>query len=211
MALNLDIVNSALTRTGNEPITEFNDGTSGSNIAGANYAQIVKAALTGYPWRWATRTATLAAINGTPDPPWLYAYQIPAGTLKLRVVTVYGLPIDYERQFDKLLCDYDTSVDVIAKTTWNVPESYWPATFAEAITQHLEALFLRGIGERYAEADARQKDAFRTLQAAKTEDAQNNSTRNPVRSRTLEARGGVAADRAGSRASFVSTMATLGG
>jgi hypothetical protein len=78
----------------------------------------------------------LASVTGTPDPPWLYAYQLPTDVKFLRVVTVYGYPIDYEQQLNKLLCNYDTSVDVIAKYTWNVPEAYWPADFAEAITQH---------------------------------------------------------------------------
>jgi hypothetical protein len=71
-----------------------------------------------------------------------------------------------------------------------VPETDWPATFAEAIIQHLEALFLRAVGERYQEAKDRQNDARLTLQAAKLEDAQNNPSRNPVRSPTLEARTG---------------------
>jgi hypothetical protein len=106
---------------------------------------------------------------------------------------VFGCPIDYEQQFNKLLCNFDTSVDVIAKYTWNVPESYWPPDFAEAITQHLEALFLRGIGERYEEAEARAKEAARTLQAAKTADSKKASPRDPFVSGTLAARGGTPA------------------
>lgn len=190
MALNLDLINAALTRTGNEPITQLNDGTPGGNIAGANYDLMRATALTGYPWRWATKTVTLAALTGDPDPPWLYAYQLPTDLLGLRVVTVSGLPIDYEQQFNKLLCNADTSADVIAKYTWNVPESYWPADFAEAITQELEAQFLRGIGERYEEAEARDKSARAKMQAAKTADAKKASPRDVWRSPTLEARVG---------------------
>jgi hypothetical protein len=190
MSINLDFVNAALTRTGNASITTLNDGSSGGNIAGANYDLIVATALTGYPWRWATKTGTLAAITGDPDPPWLYAYELPTDLLFLRVVTVSGSPIDYEQQFNKLLCNYDTSSDVIAKYTWNVPESYWPADFAEAITQQLEALFLRGVGERYEEAEARAKIAARTLQAAKTADSKKAAPRDPWVSGTLAARTG---------------------
>lgn len=193
MALDLSLINAALTRGGNNPITTLNDGTPGGNIAGQNYDLIVKTALTSYPWRWATKTATLVAITGDPDPPWLKAYQLPGDVLFLRVVTVLGYPIDYEQQFNKLLCDYDTSVAVIAKYTWNVPESYWPADFGEAITQALEALFLRGVGERYDEAEARSKDAARTLQAAKTADSKKASPRDPFVSGTLAARGGIPA------------------
>lgn len=192
MALDLTLINAALTRTGNDPITALDDGTPGGNIAGANYAQLVKALLTQYPWRWATKTATLTAIDGDPDLPWSTAYQLPSDLLFLRVVTVDGYPIDYEAQFNKLLCDWTTSSDVVAKYTWRVPENYWPAIFAEAVTQFLEALFLRGIGERYDQAEAREAHAARTLSAAKLQDAQRSSSRNPVTSPTLAARGAVA-------------------
>jgi hypothetical protein len=104
MALFLDHINAAATRTGNDPVTELNDGTPVGNTAGANYHQIVRAALTVFPWRWATKTATLVAITGDPDPPWLYAYQLPSDLLKLRAVAVEGQPIKYERQSGKLLC-----------------------------------------------------------------------------------------------------------
>jgi hypothetical protein len=189
MAIDLNFVNAALTRTGNDPITQLSDGTPGGNIAGQNYDQIVKALLTAYPWRWATKTATLVAISGTPDLPWLYAYQLPSDFLKLRVITADGYPMDYERQFTKIVCNIPNTSEVVAKYTWSVPEAYWPGTFAEAVTQHLEALFLRGVGERFEQGEARQKDAMMTLRAAKLEDAQNNSTINPVTSPTLAARG----------------------
>jgi hypothetical protein len=107
------------------------------------------------------------------------------------VVTGDGYRVDYERQFDKILCNVATSSTLLAKYTWAVPESYWPGTFAEAVTQALEAVFLRGIGERFSEGEARQKDAEATLRMAKLEDSQNNATRNPVTSPTLEARGAV--------------------
>jgi hypothetical protein len=189
MAINLDVINAALTRTGNNPITELSDGTPGGNIAGANYARFRRAMLTVYPWRWATKTKALTAIDGTVDLPWTYAYQLPTDMLKLRVVTADGLPFDYERQFNKLLCNVSTDYDLIAKYTWDVPESFWPDTFGEAMTQFLEAMFLRGIGERYQEAQDRRLEARATLAAAKLEDAQNNSARNPVTSPTLIARG----------------------
>lgn len=191
MSIDLTYINAALNRTGNPSITALGDGTPGGNIAGTNYDLIVKTAITSYPWKWATKTATLTAITGDPDPPWLVAYQVPSDLLLLRVVTVDGYPIDYEQQYTKLLCMYDSSVDVIAKYTWNVPEGYWPADFAEAITQALEALFLRGVGERYEEAEARGKDALRTMQAAKTADSKRASPRDPFVSGTLAARRGI--------------------
>lgn len=195
MAISLDFINGALTRTGNEPITVLNDGTPGGNIAGANYDSLVLDVLSSYPWRWATKTQTLVAITGDPDPPWLYAYQLPDDLKHLSVVTVSGAPIEYETQFNKLLCDWDTSADVIAKYIWNVPESYWPAEFGEYITQRLEAMFLRGIGERYSEAKERDLSARIKLSECKLIDSKRRTSRNPVASPTLRARGAAVTDR----------------
>lgn len=189
----LTFINQALTRTGNSPVTTLNNGTPGGDIAGQNYDNLVKTALSGYPWRWATKTAALANITGEPDPPWTYAYQLPADLMHLRVVTVDGAPIEYEQQFNKVLCDYGTDTDVIAKYIWNVPEAYWPGTFAEGITQYLEAMFLRGIGERFEEASDREKAARATMQLAKLEDSKRATARNPFNSPTLDARRGILA------------------
>lgn len=196
MALDLTFINAALTRTGSPTVTELNDGTPGGNIAGQNYDIIVNEVLGGYPWRFATKSQALVNITGDPDPPWLYAYQLPTDLKHLRVVTVEGMPIEYEQQTDKVLCDVDPDYDVIAKYIWAVPELKWPPEFGEYITQRLEVLFLRGIGERYAAARDRAEDAEKQHRLAKTTDAKRASTRNPVRSPTLEARRGtVAAER----------------
>lgn len=191
----LTFINAALTRTGNPVLTQI-DGSAGGIIAGANYDPLVKTALTSHPWRFATKTQALTQIDGEPDPPWLYAYQLPGDVLNLRVVTVDGVPIEYEQQFNKLLCDWSSDSDVIAKYTWNVPEAYWPGTFSEAITQYLEAMFLRGIGERHAEAKDREAAARATMQLAKLEDSRRASPRDPFTSPTLQARVGTTTSNA---------------
>jgi hypothetical protein len=151
---------------------------------------LVKKELSGYPWKWATKTAILSALSGTPDPPWLTAYQLPTDVLFLRVVTVGGQPIDYEQQFNKLLCNFAVGTDVIAKYTWSVPESYWPGDFAEAVTQMLEAMFLRGIGERYEEAEARAKEARAHHAGGQDGGCQEGLAARPVRLRHACRRGG---------------------
>lgn len=195
MATDFRIINAALNRVGAQSITTLNDGTPGGNIAGTNYEQVVTDALTGYPWRWATKTDTLVAIDGTLPGPWTYAYQLPTDILEIRGLMVDGSPVDYERQGTKILCDVATSYDLTLTYLWRAPESIWPATFAEAITRQLEVLFLRGIGERYDEAEKREVKADRAMARAKLRDAQGSqSPRNPTISPTLRARGGSMID-----------------
>jgi hypothetical protein len=191
MALDLTYVNAALTRTGNGKITQFDDGSPAGDIAGANYEQLVLAEMSGYPWRWATKTVTLTALDVDATDPWLYTYQLPGDLKHLMAVSVSGLPIDYEVQGTRLLCDVDTTADVVAKHVWNVPEGSWPGEFGEYITLKLEAIFLRGINHLYQEAADRDKAALRKLAECKTIDSKRRTARNPVSSPTLAARGAV--------------------
>jgi hypothetical protein len=191
MAIDLSIVNAALTRTGNDPITALNDGSPAGTIAGQNYEPMVRRELTGYPWRWATTDRLLTALSATPNPPWLVARQLPTDLLELRTVMVAGLPIDYEVMSDKLMSNVEAETDVFAKFTWRVFEVDWPGDFTEAMTQMLEPIFLRGIGERFREADARAKDAVATMRMARSNDAKRAAPRNPVVSPTLAARSGT--------------------
>jgi hypothetical protein len=196
MVLDLTFVNAALTLTGNDAITEF-DGSPGGQIAERNYANLVRSALSSYPWRWASKTATLNMIAGEVDEPWLYGYQLPGDLKHLSVVTVNGAPIDYEVQGSVLLCNIDTGADVIAKYIWAVPEGSWPPEFGEYITMRLEAMFLRGIGERFREAEARESAAQRKLAECRNIDSKRRTSRNPMTSPTLAARG-AAGEAAGS-------------
>lgn len=191
MSTDLSIINAALTRTGSEAITSLDDDVIEASIANKNYPVVVLDALSTYPWRWATKTETLALLSDTPASPWSYAYQLPSDAKHLRVVSVNGTPIDYEQQFNKLLCNYGTGATVIAKYIWSAPESYWPPEFAEYVTQRMEVLFLRGVGERYEEASDREKSVARQLSIAKLTDSKRRSPFDPTVSRTLEARSGI--------------------
>lgn len=181
-------INAALTRTGNAPITSLDDGSAASVVATQNYEAIVTAELSKYPWRWAAKTQTLNLLAGTPAPPWQHAYQRPTDVLLLRVVEVDGEPIDYEVQFDKVLCDASADAQVIAKYTWRPSEPYWPGWFAEALTQRLEALFLRALREDFAKADARDGSAENAFMVARRRDAQQQTPARPYRSDLLDAR-----------------------
>lgn len=190
MAVALQYINAALTRTGNEAITSLMDGSPGANIAAQNYELIVRDALASHPWRWATKTATLSMITGSPDEPWLYAYQLPTDLVSFRTVMTGGLAIDFEIQGTRLLSNYDSSSELVLTYVWFATEDLWPGWFAEAITQRLEVLFLRGIGERYAEAVERERSAEVAMRRAKYRDALGRTPRDPVISGTLRARGG---------------------
>lgn len=188
MATDFTFINAALTRAGCNPITSLEQGDAEATVTAQNYEPLARAALSGHPWKFATKTAELTRITGTLPGPWLYAYQLPTDMIELRSVRVDGAPIAYEVMANKILCDYDEDNEVVAHYAWRVPESMWPGWFAEPLTRRLEALYLRAIKEDFTAAEARdaaadgrgqyvgQQDTFA---AAKLIDAQQQPPRKP--------------------------------
>ena len=184
----IPIINAALTRTGDEPITSFDEGTPQALVASLNYDELVNAILSGYPWKFATRTMDLETLAVTVDPPWQFAYQVPADVLDLRVVESNGCPIDYELMSDKILTNWPPPV--LAKYTYRLEEPFWPKYFRGAVIAALEPIFMRAIGERYDEAANRDKRAMGLMAVARNRDTQSQTPRQPMDSPILRARGG---------------------
>lgn len=194
--LDLTLVNAALSRTGTAaPISQLGDGSKAAEIVATNYDKLVRAQLAAYPWKFASKIAELNRLDpdvaGDPPEPWSAAYQLPTDLLDLRTVMVGGSPIYYAVHGSKILCDAAESDAVIAHYLWRVTESAMPEWFAEFIIVKLEAMFLRGIGERYDQATERDQAAMVQWSIAKNRDAQSQSPRDPFVSPTLQARAGT--------------------
>lgn len=194
MAQNVDLtyINAALTRTGSSTLTSLTGTSPGAVIAAQNYETKVKALLAEYPWKAAKKTVLLSAydgdLEGVPAEPWTNGYQKPTDLVEIHTIKNAGSPIDYAIMGDAILANYDTTAELLCHYAWRVPETWWPAWFAEGVTQMMEAMFLRGIGERYDEAEAREKSAMRQFQTAKTRDAQQQPGSDPHVYGTLAAR-----------------------
>lgn len=182
-------INAALTRTGNQPITSFDDGTTEAIVAEQNYEPIVIQELSAYRWKWATKQAALVMLENGPELPWGYAYQLPSEDLvMLRSVEALGIPIQFERMGATILSNYDEDAGLIAKYTYRPNESLWPGYFQALIIKRLEALFLRAIGERYREAESADKEADRLAMRARLLDSQSQPAKDLYTSSILRAR-----------------------
>jgi hypothetical protein len=195
MPTDLDICSAALTRTGSDPITSFSGTTAGAKIAAQNYEIIVKSEMARHPWKRSSKIAVLnrldPATEGTPPEPWTAAYQLPDDLVEIRALRVGGANIDYEVHGDTVLCDASAADDVILLYVWRQAEAFWPPWFVEGITRRLEAVFLRGIGERYREAAARDQAADEQFASARHRDSQSQTPRPVNVSTTLAARRGM--------------------
>lgn len=195
MAVDLTAINAALTRVGCEPITSLDSSDIGARIASENYENLVEAHLSIYPWKRASKIAQLDRLDpdeaGDVPEPWTAAYQLPEDEIgEIRTVKVAGSVIDYEVHGDTILCNADEADEVILHYVWRAAEGDWPAWFFEGIVRRMEAIFLRGIGERYREAEARDEAATDWFKLAKNRDSQSQTARDPNIAGTLAARRG---------------------
>lgn len=190
----LSVINAAAGRTGNLPVTSLSAGGVVADIVSASYEDSVKAELSVYPWKRASKIALLNRLEpvemGSPPALWQAAYQLPDDLVEIRTVTVAGEPISYEVHSDKILCNAGISDAVLLLYIWRVPESGWPPWFREGMVRRWEAILLRGVGERYSEAQARDKAADEQFARARNRDSQSQTARDPTISPTLRARGG---------------------
>jgi hypothetical protein len=190
----LSVLNAALTRIGEEEITSLDGAGVAEAIARSNYESLVSAHLSVHPWKRASYTVQLARLDplveGQPPEPWTAAYQLPPDTLEIRTVKVGGQAIPYQIMGDVVLCDAGATDAVILHAVFRAREADWPQWFREGITIQLEAIFLRGIGERYREAELREDAAAKWWLTAKNRDAQSEPPRKPVGSPVLLARRG---------------------
>ncbi len=191
----LTLINAALTRTGNDPLTSLSGGDAAAAIANANYELIVANELSLHPWKKATKITQLARLDpethGDPPEPWSAAYQLPSDLVDIRTVRVSGVGIDYEWHGDTIVCDAAETDEVVLHYVWRVPESWFPPWLREGITRRLEAVFLRGIGERFSEAKLRDDAAGAQFALARNRDTQAGAPpRDPWVSPMLKARNG---------------------
>lgn len=184
----IDLINAALTATGNEPITSLEDADSQSVVSAANWEAVVGAEFGSYPWSWTMTTRRLNRVAGDTDTTWATAWQVPDG-VEVDRVEVGGRPVPWESMSDLILTNETEGVVAIGR--WRPPVRSWPPLFKTAIVMRLEALFLRAMNEDFAAADTRDKDADRLIRLGRHADSRKHSPRKPSSpSALLEARRG---------------------
>lgn len=186
LSTDIDLINAALTATGNKPITSLEDAESESVVSMANYAAVIGAEFA-YPWTWTQTTRRLNRVAGETDTVWTTAWQVPSG-VEVDRVEVNGRPVPWESMSDIILTNEDGGVVAIGR--WRPPVRVWPDQFKTAIVARLEALFLRALNEDAAAGDARDKAADRLIRMARLADSRKRSPRKPASSALLEARRG---------------------
>lgn len=187
----INIINQALTRSGNNQISSFTDGSAEAVVANANYQPVVDDMLAMHPWRFALRTAVMDKLTGEPLADGRERYQLPNDSLRLLVVQENDAEIHYEVRDDEVITRHKVS-DPVATYIARVAESDWPAFFREVVVVALEVLFLRALAEDDRRADRREEVLYDVkLPRARSADSQQSAPDRKFHSRLVRVHRGA--------------------
>jgi len=136
-----DICNQALDILERSPLTDMDtDDTPESRWFVRNFDTTRDAEVSEQRWRFAVARSTIAKDGSAPTFGWSYRYAVPADSLRVLEVRtggdIDGLPIQNEIEQGFILCETDTSIDVLyVKQITDV--STFPALFVDAFAAKL--------------------------------------------------------------------------
>ena len=100
MASKVDICNKALLLLGQDAIMSINDNSPRARVCFQEFESALDATLRSYPWPFATRRASLARLQETPEFGYSYYYAIPADCLRIIELSTNSNGSVYDTGFD---------------------------------------------------------------------------------------------------------------
>lgn len=182
-SVKVDIINRALSGTGNNTILTETDTTTEAVVALSNYEGIVEDALSMYPWKFARKTQSLSLVGAATNSLFEYEWAMPADVLSLRTVRKTE-DIDYEHDASSIWCNENQGV--YAVYTWRVLEDKWPGYFKTLITQKLAALFQTALNEDTSKSEQADLTMRRHEAVAKNADSRTDRPRDVWKSPLVE-------------------------
>ena len=160
----ISICSNALLLLGHQPITSFEEGSAGAQIAAALYDSSYEALLTQTRWHFATKQAQLAMLADKPLDRWSYAFQLPADLLLISRITERH----YEIYEDMI---YTNAKEVNIEYIYRVEEANLPTYFVKALEFYLAAQFAIPITSNTQRAEQYQNMYLMQIRQARNADS----------------------------------------
>lgn len=184
-----DIANRALSKLGEVRITDMaSDTTKGGKAMNHRFAKIRDALLQVYPWRFAIKRSSIAALTTAPAWGYSIAYQLPADLLRLitlgdYIVDLQSIGVDYA--VSSSYAESDAPFEIIGDqihTDFSAPlkieyvrqvtdTGLFPDIFAEALACRLAYDAAEELTQSNTKKQAAKADEMEALKAAARTDA----------------------------------------
>lgn len=143
MALNaIEICSNALVLLGDEAISSFEDGTTGSIVAGQLYRVGRDQAMGKRQWHFTKHQAQLSRILTVPNARWDAAYTLPVDCDRVKAVLVNDVSIPFDIHDARyVLCNASESDVVYLEYFRTNDPAYWPIYFRVYVEAVLASIF----------------------------------------------------------------------
>jgi len=134
MASEVDVVNGALSKLGEQPLLSLADASPAGRLATRTYADIRDALLREFTWNFATKRGSLAAESASPL--WGYArsYVLPSDYMRLIEIN-NSQDADWRNEGGKIVTDMTAPLEI--KYVARVSVDTMDSTFREALASRL--------------------------------------------------------------------------
>lgn len=177
MASQVEIVNNALIKLGEDRITSMSDPDKPATLASAVWDVKRDAELAAHPWTFATARAALPASATAPAFGWAFSYPLPAGFLAMVEVGedyVLYRPDEARALFTieggAILCD-EASPLRIRYVQQVTNTGLWPALFAEAMACRLAVELCEALTQSGSKKQQLRDEYRDTIRAARRANA----------------------------------------
>ena len=134
MAADIDIINAALSKLGEQPLASVADQSPPGRLANRTYVDIKQALLREFPWNFAIKRVALAVDAAAPVWGFDFAYNLPGDLLRL-ISLDNSSDYDWRNEGGQIVTDITTPLKI--KYVADVLEGKMDATFREALAARL--------------------------------------------------------------------------
>jgi hypothetical protein len=188
--IKLEILNNALSATGNNEVIVLNDPSEEYIVANRAFDRAVRFLTARHTWPFAMTNELLVRVPDEDNKSRRFSkngFRLPPNTLHLKEVYLDTIPMtDYEIMGTVLSCPYDSLI--YASVVKASPDDLWHPMAEEILTLFVEAGCLRGLNEDFGEASKRENRAEGLLEEARPHVDQQNPARNMYKSKIALAR-----------------------
>lgn len=170
----LELVNQALVKLGNAPITSFAEPSPAAAVASLQYASCRDSLLSVYPWHFATKRQSLVRLLARPIADFDYAYNLPQDFIRLLKLQDVDSPadspsLDFRLINRRLHCQSDA---VSMTYIFRAQELSFPPYFDQALVCHLAREFALSLSDSPSRAEIFGSMAEKLLRQAERLDAE---------------------------------------
>jgi hypothetical protein len=174
MAADIDVINSALSKIGEEAILAVTDPSPAARIANRTYGDIRDALIREFPWNFATKRASLAAEVATPVWGAVRQFVLPSDLLRLLEINNTE-DQDWRLESGRVVTDMTAPLEI--KYVAAVAVDAMDATFREALAARLALEWAESLTQTTSVVNAMASLYSNKLQVARAADGQEDRVR----------------------------------